>query len=93
MIWLTQWLCPQRHCSIALLWDDGQDRAPAIVVRGEEVYARRTVNRWCGICGSRELRPEAGRTIFQTMAEAVPAFDVLQAANLHSRQWLQGGRN
>ena len=23
MIWLTQWLCLKRHCSIALLWDPG----------------------------------------------------------------------
>ena len=93
MIWLTQWLCPKRHCSIALAWDDGETTAQRMVARGGGIYATGAINRWCGLCGSRELRPEAGPTRFQTMEEALPSLKALESLQEFTRQVLEGGRN
>jgi len=93
MIWLTQWLCPKRHCSIALTWDDGETTAQRVVAQGEAVYTSGTINRWCGLCGSRELRPEAGSTGFPTMEEALPWLKVQEALQEHTRITLDRGRN
>ena len=93
MIWLTQWLCPKRHCSIALAWDDGETTAQRIVARGECLYATGAINRWCGLCRSREIRPEAAPTRFQTMEEALPSLKAEEAAQERTRQVLEGGRN
>ena len=93
MIWLTQWLCPKRHCSIALAWDDGETTAQRVAVEGEAVFAAGWLNRWCGLCRSRELRPEAAPTRFQTMEEALPSLKALKSLQEHTRQVLDGGRN
>jgi hypothetical protein len=88
MIWITQWLCPQRHCSIALAWDDLLTTAEAIEAQGESFYTSGAINRTCGICGG-ELHVEHGRTVFKTMDEAMPSLALLQSANLRARNFLQ----
>jgi hypothetical protein len=71
----TQFLCPQRHCSIGLLWDDARDTAAEMEDRGQAIYQQVTGDRWCGICGSRDLKAEHQPTRFSAMVEArkVPA--------------------
>lgn len=83
MIWITQWLCPSRHCAIALAWDDREQTAEDVEEKGEQVF-RQGVNRWCGICGQR-LHVEHGRTPFKTMEEAKPQLKRLERANLLAR--------
>lgn len=91
MIWLTQWLCPLRHCSIALLWDDQQDNQQRIESRGEELYQKGVVNPWCGICGHVGLRIEHGRTRFTTLEEAETEMNRMEIQNAVARL-LIGGR-
>lgn len=81
MIWLTQWLCPSRHCSIALIWDPQRDDRDYVVERGEAIYAAQVVGRVCGICGSQDLHAEHGETQFRTMEEAEPFMRGLQQEN------------
>ena len=84
MIWVSQWLCADRHCSIALLWDEGEETLEAIEGKGEGLYQRKVLNRWCGICGG-ALTVEHARTRFATMEEALPVMEVLQEVNLAAR--------
>ena len=91
MIWITQWLCPQRHASIALAWDDQETSSMEIEKRGEEIYNSGAINRWCGICCG-ELHSEHGRTRFQTMDEAKPFLKECERANAEARAIL-GNRN
>lgn len=91
MIWITQWLCPQRHCSIALGWDDKVTTASVIEAAGEGLYDRGVINRWCGICGG-DLHIEQSRTSFETMEEAEPFLEECQNANLAARSIL-GNKN
>ncbi len=91
MIWLTQWLCPSRHCSIALLWDDRQDTRQDIERRGEDLYQKGVVTLWCGICGHVGLRIEHGPTRFSTLEEAEPHAKRLEAANALARLLIGGG--
>jgi len=88
MIWLTQWLCPNRHCAIALAWDDQESTAEDAECQGEQAF-QRLFNRWCGICGQ-SLHVEHGRTHFKTMEEAKPHLESLQRANLRARIILGG---
>ena len=91
MIWLTQWICPNRHCSIALAWDDAESTAGEIVSKGEGLYQRGTINPWCGICGHVGLQVEHGATRFQSLEEAMPSLLEAQNANAQARATI-GGR-
>lgn len=88
MIWITQWLCPQRHCSIGFAWDDTETTPEEAEKKGEEIYKSGAINRYCGICGG-ELHVEHGETAFKTMEEASPVLLLLQEANLRARTILQ----
>ncbi len=90
MIWLTQWLCPNRHAAIAVAWDDQEDTAETAERRGEELFARGILNRWCGIC-SGQLHVENHATAFATLEEAMPYLKAIEGANLLARTII-GGR-
>ena len=88
MIWLTQWLCPLRHCAIGLLWDDATNDHAGVVAAGEALFQKATViQRHCGICGG-GLRPEHGRTRFATIEEGEPVVRLLEKEQIRSRQLL-----
>lgn len=87
-IWISQWLCPQRHCSVALAWDENQITAEEVKDEGEAIYDTGVINRYCGICNG-GLHVEHGKTIFKNMDEAAQLLSLLQAANLRSRDILQ----
>lgn len=84
MIFISQWLCPLRHCSIALAWDDSTQNAAEIEAQGEALYATSCLNRWCGICHG-DLEVEHGRTGFKTMEEAMPHLKEQEAENRLAR--------
>jgi len=83
MIWITQWLCPRRHCVIAVAWDDQELTAEEAERRGEQAFTQ-GINRWCGICGD-SLHVEHGRTKFNTMEKALPYIKAIEQANLRAR--------
>ncbi len=85
MIWLTQWLCPDRHCSIALAWDDAVETAEEVVAKGESLYQSGIFNPWCGICGHVGLHVEHGETRFRSMEEAMTPLLEAQQANTLTR--------
>ena len=89
MIWISQWLCPRRHCAIAVAWDDQEMTAEEAERRGEQAF-KRGVNRWCGICGG-SLHVEHGRTRFKTTVEALPHLRRIERANLIARSIIGGG--
>lgn len=89
MIWLTQWLCPSRHCCIAVAWDDQEMSAEEAECQGEKVFSSGLINRWCGICGG-ELHVEHGRTKFRTMEEAKPHLKAVEKDNLRARSIIGG---
>jgi len=89
MIWITQWLCPNRHCAIAIAWDDEEATAKDAERQGEEVFSQRLLNQWCGVCGQ-SLHVEHGRTSFKTMDEAKPHLESIERANLLARSILGG---
>ena len=88
MIWITQWLCPSRHCAIAIAWDDQELTAEEAERQGEQAFTQ-GINRWCGICGG-SLHVEHGRTRFKTIAEALPHLRRIERANLIARSIIGG---
>jgi hypothetical protein len=55
MIWITQWLCPSRHCSIAIPWDDQTKTSKEVEEKGEDLYQRGVLKRRCGRSSARSL--------------------------------------
>ncbi len=88
MIWISQWLCPNRHCAIAIAWDDQETNPQEAESRGERVFQETPLKPWCGICGE-GLHVEHGRTRFSTMEEALPHLRAIEKANLAARAILQ----
>ncbi len=78
---ILQLLCPQRHCLIGLAYDtQSMSVGDAKAALGR--YARDLSQDSCGLCGSAKLVVEDGPTLFQSVEEAQPALEELQAANL-----------
>ena len=77
-VWITQCLCPQRHCILATAGEaSGRTEAEAkvkapLVEQVADLLATRELYPWCGLCGARSgtWRYELDRTRWRTMAEA-----------------------
>lgn len=73
---IVQLLCPQRHCIVSTAYEspDGSE-LPEMTERlreGFTDFVNSGANPWCGLCYSRDLRPEDSPTRFATMDEAMP---------------------
>ena len=95
-VWMTQCLCPQRHCILATM-GEAAGRAAAretieepLRARVADLLATRELNPWCGLCGARSTtwRYELARTRWRTMAEAMPEAKRLEAENAVARALL-----
>ena len=89
MIWISQWLCPSRHCSIAIPWDDQVMTREQVEEKGEDLYRRKVLHRWCGICRG-ELHVEHSPTKFKTMDDAMPYLRAAERANSSARGIIGG---
>lgn len=92
-VMISQWLCPLRHCIIALVWDPKETTDRAMIEKGEDFFRRGAVQRKCGICGSENIVRETRRTKYRTMEEAKPELEILERANAVARQIFQQRRN
>jgi hypothetical protein len=87
VIWLTQWLCEQRHCAFVMAWDETKSGAAEVERVGIAVASSGVVTNRCGICGG-GIKPESEPTIFATMKEAVPALVAFQSRQIATRRAL-----
>jgi hypothetical protein len=85
MVRIVQLLCPERHCLLAVAYEEGvgsfveaRDALQAMVSKGP-------FNNWCALCGSRDLHFEEGVTKFQTLEEAGPSLGATMAENAMAR--------
>lgn len=76
MIYLTQLLCPQQHCLIAVAWDEDEQSAPvaeALLCEGfQDAVKRGNLNPFCGLCRSETLHCESRVSGWRTLEEALP---------------------
>jgi hypothetical protein len=93
MIHILQLLCPQRHCFVAVVWDDTTMSEPSAheelgkatrVALGDRGAAALV----CALCGSTQFHPDDGITRWKTMAEAAPFVKACEAAQLLTRELL-----
>src|SRR6185295_20263934 len=73
-IHLIQLLCPDRHCILAVAYDDQLTTYAKTQKTFSETVAslleRRALNSFCGLCRSTEWHYEDGKTSFNSMAQA-----------------------
>jgi hypothetical protein len=89
MIHIVQCLCPDRHCVIAVAYDDaetsGEEAQRQLQALLKNAVDQRVLNPWCGICLSWDLYYEDSVTRFRTMEEAKPALAQCQTDQFASR--------
>jgi hypothetical protein len=100
MIHIIQCLCPQRHCILAVAYDDavapGDEAMQALKNGVQAMVSVGLIDPWCGFCESRELFYEDRITNFATMEEAQPALkacETEQLATAARRHWEKSSRN
>lgn len=97
-VYIAQLLCPQRHCVLgnAAVYESPEEAdslRDTIREAFDAAVAAKILNPWCGLCHSRDLHVEIGRTAFATMEEARPHLEAEQAAQLRTAAMLKEGRN
>lgn len=88
MVKIVQMLCPQRHCILAIAYEENAGNFVQQCNEIEDIIQKTPLNRWCGICGSRDLKFEEGTTPWRTMAEALPYFKANEEACIATRQMM-----
>ena len=91
VIWLGQYLCPQRHAIGAIPYRPEEYTPPQIEGIARVLLRQQGLNPWCGICGSRDLRWEHRPTHYTTWEEALPALRHEEAQQAITRAVI-GGR-
>lgn len=87
MITLVQMLCPKRHCILMVAYEDDAGTFLQACEELEQIIRESSMNRWCAICGSRDLRFEEGKT-WETMEGALPHIRATEQAQIFSRRLL-----
>jgi hypothetical protein len=79
---IVRCLCPQRHCIMALAYEEGAstEAQATEMLRGK--MAELGLHPWCGICGLGNFQFEDRQTPFATMKEAQPFLEAMQMASL-----------
>lgn len=90
---ITQCLCPDRHCIMAIVWKE-PDFTPETAIRKLEgivsdMIAKKTLNPWCGLCNSRTLKCEDGVTRFKTIEEAMPVIKRVELMQQVGRSFIE----
>ena len=88
MIWISQWLCPVRHCSIVIAWDKNITTAEEVEKNGEKIFSSGQLNRRCGLCGG-ALHVAHGQSIFDTLEEAEPYLRLFEQRQMAMRASLR----
>jgi hypothetical protein len=93
---IVQLLCPQRHCIVATAYESPDGEADPEMTEALRRKFGALVgagwNPWCGICSSRDLRPEDRPTIFATLAEAAPFLRHLADAQAATRAFFRASK-
>lgn len=97
-ILITQCLCPERHCILAVAFDD--EVTPTSTAEKQlremidELVASGTLKKECAICRrERPLHLETGATKFKSLAEAEPILRQLARRQEATREFLRAARN
>jgi hypothetical protein len=88
MIHIMQLLCPQRHCFVAIAWDDAKTMEGLACLELQIAADAISKTPQCAICGSTTFHREDGITRFKTMAEARPHIEACAVAQQVSRELL-----
>lgn len=97
MIWLTQVLCPSRHCMVACPWDDTaftvEQMERDALQAFDELALKSASSKVCGICLSTVFHCESKPTRWKTMKKALPHLLETQARNIVSGALLNHPNN
>ena len=93
MVHILQVLCPSRHCLFAIAYEEDKQSHESAKEQAHMVFDEGLINPWCGICGSKVLRLEIGRTKWKTMEQAAPHLAEAEAAQLATRAQMERERN
>jgi len=86
-VYVTQYLCEQRHCIVTMAWEDGgAETRDTVEHKLLSITREMKINPWCGLCGSAKLHFEHALSPFATLAEAMPSLNECQEAQRLTRE-------
>ena len=86
-VYVTQYLCEQRHCIVAMAWEEGgAETRETVEHKLLSITREMKINPWCGLCGSAKLHFEYALSPFATLTEALPSLQASEAAQSLTRQ-------
>jgi hypothetical protein len=85
MVHVMQLLCQRRHCIVAISYDDREMHREGAETALQSLVAKVKPGP-CAICGLSEFHIEDGTTPFETLDEARPELERLEALQFLSRQ-------
>jgi hypothetical protein len=88
MVRIVQLLCSERHCLLAVAYEEGKSTFEKSRAAMEKFISSGQINCHCGICGSRDLIYEDGETKFLRLEEAGPWLASQMDANIRTRALL-----
>lgn len=108
MVRLIQLLCPQRHCICAFAYEPGVTVAPGpgegmvldehnaagyMKAYVDDLFARKVIDPWCGLCNSKQLVYEDRPSVFATLEAARPMLEQVQMQQAMTREYFRKTRN
>jgi hypothetical protein len=84
---LTQYLCVNQHCILAVSWealDFEQAQVEGLIM---ERIKELKILPWCGLCGSTNLHFKTAPLPFDSVAQAMPALKACEAAQALTREF------
>lgn len=96
-VWIAQLKCPNNHCVCAvaaeIMPEDASGLEATLWSGFEHLVETGKAYRECGICKSTSLHAEVRRTIFNTLAVALPAMEESQRQQMATATFLRESRN
>ena len=105
MIYVSQVLCPKRHCIIAFAFEAPRYRTDDVElfrqassevthIRLNRLIQSRTINPWCGICGAADTSWTIDFTVtaWDTLEEAAPILEESARQQHESRNLIDAQR-
>jgi len=83
---LTQYLCINRHCILAISWEEADFNRAEVEGLILEVMKAARIHPWCGLCGSTKLHFET-KALPGSVAETLPALRACEAAQSFTREF------
>jgi len=93
IIWLAQYLCPQRHALCGVAYEPATTTPAEVEATIRDQMAESGLRHVCGLCGATTLHFEHRQTVFTDWETAMTALKASERDQMRSRAILELAKN